>query len=229
MGCPTSFSSAWGLSLALGWARSILLNPTAAPPTQGPVITTRGLTQPFLPLLTSSSWKSSTPAGPAPTGPGGRESTAPPPRLSGDEGGAGREGPPGCSQLPRAPPAQEPGALGGRWDRRDQEAGDRSGSRGSPGKGGDSLGGIYEGRPREETRSLERARPPLHPPHPHPHPIPRKPPPSQPGVQPARLCDPSQPRDWVRFFLDCFLFPSSPGLLPAAALPPLLCTPFGEL
>ena len=46
-------------------------NPTAASPTQGPVIATQGLTQSFLPLPASSSWKSPASAAPASEGPGG--------------------------------------------------------------------------------------------------------------------------------------------------------------
>lgn len=72
---------------------SVPRNPMATPPSQDPVITTRGLTQPFLPLPDSSSWKSFTSAGPTPQWVQGNRSKAPSPRMAGGEEGAGREGP----------------------------------------------------------------------------------------------------------------------------------------
>lgn len=57
----------------MGPVHSAPRNPTANPPTQDPVITTRGLTQPFLPLPDSSSWKSFASAAQPPSGSRGKQ------------------------------------------------------------------------------------------------------------------------------------------------------------
>lgn len=113
----TSFFSAWSLFLALGWVESVPPHLHGCFPPWGPVITMRGLIQPFLSLPAPSSWKLSTLAGPALMGPGGESRKPPPPEDSSEVSLGGwrelQEGP-GWSQLSTVPPTQELGSLGGR-------------------------------------------------------------------------------------------------------------------
>lgn len=129
----TPFFSAWSLFLALGSVESVPPQLYGCFPPWGPVITMRGLTQPFLPLPDPSSWKSSMLAGPAPMGPGGRESEAPSSwgllqgQLGRMEGTAGRtrlepalHGPiyPGTWVPGRQMRLWEPGIQGQVWEQR---------------------------------------------------------------------------------------------------------------
>lgn len=214
-GYSTSFFSAWSLFLALGWVESVPLQLHGCFPPRGPVITARGLTQPFLPLPASSSWKSSRWQAQPSWAQGERVGS---PLLLGtplrsaweDEGNcrkdqAGASSP--RSHLPRHLGPWEAGEI-----MRTRNPGAGLGAEGHKGRAVIILRKFKSSERRQgPSRSLSST--PSHPPGSLLHP------------SLSSACGALWPEPTPGFFLNCFLFPSSPGHWPSLALPSSLFIP----
>lgn len=110
---------------------------------------------------------------------------------------------------------QERRALGGRRNDGNQESGESLGAGSHKGRVMVILGGFRRAMRRDKLSGGASAPPPRHQPAPgslfHP--------------SLSSACRALWPEPTPGFFLDCFLFPSFPGLLPTPALPSSLFTP----